>query len=264
MIHIEQGYKHKSSSLFFLIWLHFNWSTLSNVLPSCPFSPHRQPSSPPQGALEDREHHHGDGNTDHTRTGPLWLACVEVRGNKMSKQQVFLCFCFALILRGSELRSRSVTLKTLWEFRKQVDWGNKWHGKRVWKQMCLWFFFFFSFITVFCFYKKNIVFTAALMLKWSPFIFPAHTLAIIPCDYLMILPFEYSLHTVLWPALIRGACCELHSTQREESYRKCDVEKVEQLLPPTLWKMWTVLDDRSRVALSPRGCEGGVSLWQKA
>lgn len=65
----------------------------------CFLAPPPLPTNSPTPSREPWEaesHHHGDLNTDPPHTGPLWLACVEVRGNKMSQQQVFLCFCFCL------------------------------------------------------------------------------------------------------------------------------------------------------------------------
>lgn len=69
---------------------------VGNLLHNCPLLPTTNPPTPSREPWETESHHHGDVNTDPPHTGPLWLACVEVRGNKMSQQQVFLCFCFCL------------------------------------------------------------------------------------------------------------------------------------------------------------------------
>lgn len=73
------------------------WGLVDNWLP-CPAHP-----PPPREPGRQRDITMVIRNTapPHSGSGPLWLACVEVRGNKMSHQQVFSCvFVFAIILSG--------------------------------------------------------------------------------------------------------------------------------------------------------------------
>lgn len=79
------------SANFTAVWLKHSCQP-ARLLPP---PPHHQPTTSRE-PWEAESHHHGDLNTDPPHTGPLWLACVEVRGNKMSRQQVFVCFCFCL------------------------------------------------------------------------------------------------------------------------------------------------------------------------
>lgn len=96
------------------------------------------PPTPSREPWEAESHHHGDLNTDPPHTGPLWLACVEVRGNKMSQQQVFLCFCFCLNSRWdcAQIHALSYTagtaVETAWV--RETSWFEKWiewHGNRL-------------------------------------------------------------------------------------------------------------------------------------
>lgn len=101
--------------------------TCSINAPSHPPTP-----TPSREPWEAESHHHGDLNTDPPHTGPLWLACVEVRGNKMSEQQVFLCFCFCLFSRWdcAQIHVLSYTRGTAGETVgvRETSWFEKWRN----------------------------------------------------------------------------------------------------------------------------------------
>lgn len=137
MLLMEDAIRNISSSPFSS--LPFGWGLVGNLLRYCPLpSTITNPPTPSREPWEAESHHHGDLNTDPPHTGPLWLACVEVRGNKMSQQQVFLCFCFCLNspwdcsqihalsdTGGTAVETVQVT-ETSW-FEKWIEW----HGNRL-------------------------------------------------------------------------------------------------------------------------------------
>lgn len=142
--------------VFFLgtLPLHHSPNLTAFWLATCSLTtPPTNPPTPSREPCEAESHHHGDLNTVPSHTGPLWLACVEVRGKKMSQQQVFLCFCFCLNSRWdcAQIHALSYTAGTAGAtvVVSGTSWLEKytqWHGSTLykWINACLFSFFLWS------------------------------------------------------------------------------------------------------------------------